>query len=174
MLLICPIRKQGATINMNNFDSFLKEITQAAQSLKDERVTARENSTESASNLGETFTTTQLTSGPVGEKRKYLMDLISNASSDHKHRLYIARTGCQWRNLPHDFPIWSTVYSCFHRWSWNGVLDQLYTALHQEVRLVHGKKERPTLGIVDSQSVKVPAKGGTPVCCKGALTVAKR
>ena len=88
--------------------------------------------------------------------------------------LYIARTGCQWRNLPHDFPIWSTVYSCFHRWSWNGVLDQLYTALHQEVRLVHGKKERPTLGIVDSQSVKVPAKGGTPVCCKGALTVAKR
>ena len=88
--------------------------------------------------------------------------------------LYINRTGCQWRNLPHDFPIWSTVYSCFHRWGWNGVLDNLYTALHQEVRLTHGKKERPTLGIVDSQSVKVPAKGGTAVCCKEAGTAEKR
>ena len=87
--------------------------------------------------------------------------------------LYIARTGCQWRNLPHDFPNWSTVYSCFHRWSWNGVLDKLYTSLHQEVRLTHGKKETPTLGIVDSQSVKVPAKGGTPVCCKGAGMAAR-
>ena len=87
--------------------------------------------------------------------------------------LYVARTGCQWRNLPHDFPNWSTVYSCFHRWSWNGTLDKLYTALHKEVRTLHGKKETPTLGIVDSQSVKVPAKGGTPVCCNAASTVPK-
>ena len=83
--------------------------------------------------------------------------------------LYVARTGCQWRNLPHDFPNWSTVYSCFHRWSWNGVLDRLYLALHQEVRSVHGKTGAPTLGIVDSQSVKVTVKGGRPVCCNGAL-----
>ena len=74
--------------------------------------------------------------------------------------LYVARTGCQWRNLPHDFPHWNTVYSCFHRWTWNGVLDKLYTALHREVRTLHGKKETPTLGIVDSQSVKVTAKRG--------------
>lgn len=39
--------------------------------------------------------------------------------------LYVARTGCQWRNLPNDLPHWSTVYSCFHRWTWNGVLDKL-------------------------------------------------
>jgi len=24
--------------------------------------------------------------------------------------LYIARTGCQWRQLPHEFPHWKTVY----------------------------------------------------------------
>jgi len=30
--------------------------------------------------------------------------------------LYVARTGCQWRLLPKDFPNWSTVYSCYHRW----------------------------------------------------------
>ena len=87
--------------------------------------------------------------------------------------LYVARTGCQWRNLPHDLPKWNTVYSCFHRWTWNGVLDKLYTSLHKEVRQMHEKKETPTLGIVDSQSVKVPAKGGTPVCYNGAGMAAK-
>ena len=24
--------------------------------------------------------------------------------------LYVLRTGCQWRALPHDFPKWTTVY----------------------------------------------------------------
>ena len=82
--------------------------------------------------------------------------------------LYIARTGCQWRNLPHDLPNWSTVYSCDHRWAWNGVLDKLYLSLHQEVRSLHGKTQIPTAAIVDSQSAKVVAKGGTPVCCNEA------
>ena len=43
--------------------------------------------------------------------------------------LYVARTGCQWRLLPKDFPSWSTVYSCYHRWGWNGTLDKLHSAL---------------------------------------------
>ena len=25
--------------------------------------------------------------------------------------LYVNRTGCQWRALPHDFPNWKTVYT---------------------------------------------------------------
>ncbi|WP_375316292.1 transposase [Wolbachia endosymbiont (group A) of Colletes cunicularius] len=25
---------------------------------------------------------------------------------------YMMRTGCQWRQLPKDFPPWKTVYSC--------------------------------------------------------------
>ena len=57
--------------------------------------------------------------------------------------LYVARTGCQWRllpKLPKDFPKWSTVYSCYHRWAWNGTLDKLIFprlsgALHREVLL---------------------------------------
>ena len=53
--------------------------------------------------------------------------------------LYVARTGCQWRNLPHDFPNWSTVYSCSPRWGWSGTLDKLHRALHREVRAMHGK-----------------------------------
>lgn len=30
---------------------------------------------------------------------------------------YILRTGSQWRQLPHDFPNWQTVYGYFRRWS---------------------------------------------------------
>lgn len=30
--------------------------------------------------------------------------------------LYVIRTGCQWRSLPHDFPKWGTVYAYFKIW----------------------------------------------------------
>ena len=30
--------------------------------------------------------------------------------------LYVNRTGCQWRQLPRDFPKWNTVYTVFWRW----------------------------------------------------------
>lgn len=29
---------------------------------------------------------------------------------------YLVVTGCQWRQLPHDFHCWSTVYSYFRKW----------------------------------------------------------
>ena len=29
--------------------------------------------------------------------------------------LYLVKTGCQWRNLPKDFPNWKTVYSFYRR-----------------------------------------------------------
>ncbi len=84
--------------------------------------------------------------------------------------LYVARTGCQWRLLPKDFPKWSTVYSCYHRWAWNGTLDKLHAELRAQVRSVYGKSERPTAAIVDSQSVKVTSKGGTRASCSAATT----
>ena len=31
--------------------------------------------------------------------------------------LFVLKTGCQWRALPHDFPKWRTVYSYFEIWS---------------------------------------------------------
>ncbi|MBD9280221.1 MAG: transposase [Clostridiales bacterium] len=32
--------------------------------------------------------------------------------------LHIVKTGCQWRQLPHDFPPYQTVYSFFSRGAW--------------------------------------------------------
>ena len=43
--------------------------------------------------------------------------------------LYVAHTGCQWRQLPSEFPNWSTVYSCYHRWALSGVLDAMYAVV---------------------------------------------
>lgn len=74
--------------------------------------------------------------------------------------LYVARTGCQWRQLPHDFPNWSTVYSCYHGWAWNGTLDKIHAALGDQVRQAVGKTIQPTAASVGRQSVKTTAKGG--------------
>ena len=35
--------------------------------------------------------------------------------------LYIVKTGCQWRQLPHDFPPYQTVYSFFSRGAKSGL-----------------------------------------------------
>ncbi len=31
--------------------------------------------------------------------------------------LYVLKTACQWRSLPHDFPKWSSVYAYFRIWN---------------------------------------------------------
>jgi putative transposase len=105
------------------------------------------------------------TQAPTGRKASIDRRAIVNAI------LYVARTGCQWRNLPHDFPNWSTVYSCYHRWAWNGVLDKMHAAIRDQVREAAGKETTPTAGSIDSQSVKCVAKGGSPTCNNAAMTV---
>ena len=43
--------------------------------------------------------------------------------------LYIARTGCPWRDLPAQFGAWDAVYNRFRRWVANGRLRKLFEAL---------------------------------------------
>jgi transposase len=31
--------------------------------------------------------------------------------------LYVLKTGCQWRALPHEYPKWRTAHSYFQKWS---------------------------------------------------------
>jgi transposase len=86
--------------------------------------------------------------------------------ADHARReivnavLYVLRTGCQWRYLPHDLPPWKTVYTYFRNWRVDGTWQAMHDALRRKVRRAAGHHPEASAAILDSQSVKTTEKGG--------------
>ena len=74
--------------------------------------------------------------------------------------MYILSTGCQWAALPKDLPPRSTVNSYFLRWAHDRTLDRLHQGLYVRCREQAGRQAGPTVGVIDSQSVKSAEKGG--------------
>ena len=71
--------------------------------------------------------------------------------------LYLVKTGCQWRNLPHDFPPVFTVHNFYRRARLSGLWDRILTHLVKLTREKAGLSENPTQALIDSQSVKTTA-----------------
>lgn len=74
--------------------------------------------------------------------------------------LYVCRTGCQWRLLPHDFPRWQAVYRYFVYWHDQGIFERINARLRKQIRIDLGRNPEPSAGIIDSQSVKIVANLG--------------
>jgi transposase len=63
------------------------------------------------------------------EQMAHHFALRDRRGSGHKHTkkqlvdgiLHVARTGCQWRQLPTDCPPWKTGYDHFRKWNLRGV-----------------------------------------------------
>jgi len=81
-------------------------------------------------------------------KRKHSLKEIINAL------FYISKSGVQWRMLPKDYPKWQLIYYYFRKWTNEGLIEEIHDLLCSHCRKQHGRAESPSLGLIDSQSVK--------------------
>jgi transposase len=83
-----------------------------------------------------------------GRPRKYSMRSMFNAIC------YVLKTGCQWEQLPKDFPPYKQVHEIYMRWMGRGVFNELLKVTRRKYRFLRGKEEEPTCAIVDSKTVQ--------------------
>ncbi len=75
--------------------------------------------------------------------------------------MYVLRTGCAWRHLPHDFTVsWSAAHKHFLRWCRDGTWMRILTTVRGEARTRSGRRRRPTAAVVDSSSAKASPVAG--------------
>ncbi|MGA3417194.1 IS5 family transposase [Lactiplantibacillus plantarum] len=74
--------------------------------------------------------------------------------------IYVLKTGCQWRQVPSDFPEWHSVYNYYKLWSESpfvteaSLLDKLFKKIIAQQRNLQSRSAKTTFIIIDAQSVK--------------------
>jgi len=87
-------------------------------------------------------------------KRKHSLKEVVNAL------LYITKSGIQWRMLPKEYPKWQLVYYYFRKWTNEGLIEEMHEWLRALCREQVNREASPSLGLIDSQSVKTSSMTG--------------
>ena len=72
--------------------------------------------------------------------------------------LYVSRGGIPRHLMPHDLPLWGTVWWYFRKWRDDGTWERVAEALRARVREAAGREAIPSVAIIGSQTVKTTEK----------------
>jgi putative transposase len=86
---------------------------------------------------------------------------------------YIVKNGCVWRALPHDLPVWQTVYYYFRLFGQDQTWEKINATIRENVRVKEGREPQASAMIIDSQSIK-SAEGGEKIGFDGGKLVKGR
>lgn len=126
-----------------------------------------------------TATRTPYPSDVADEERAFLapyLTLMREDAPQRKHALrelfnglrFIARTGLQWRSMPHDLPPWPAVYQQTRRWLDAAVFDTIIADLRGLIRLGEGRAPEPSAAIFDSRTLQSTPESGARAGWDGA------